>query len=237
MECNASYAYLDKSERSRPGEKWKDIPGFEGYRISNHGRVRSVDRIVPHNRCGTQFVKGRILSQNIKKHYNHFTKDYVYILQTTLMLENIRYDKIVRRLLYGTFKDRNFLATEKKMIVAKDNDGLNNNLSNLIAIDNSEKQKRIIQRGRIRLILAELDHTKFKPTFSLWKPVHRCTIEGKIIETYPCISHAAQKEGFYEKGIIMAAKGQIKTYKGFKWKYASRKILKPIIKTWSTPKV
>lgn len=50
-----------------PGEIWKDIPGFEGsFLASNKGRIRSLDRIVPHKRCETQFVKGQMLKLNIK---------------------------------------------------------------------------------------------------------------------------------------------------------------------------
>lgn len=224
MPNDTVYPYLDKSERSRPGERWKDICGLEGYQVSNHGRVRSVDRYVSHKRIGQQFVKGRILSQNPKKHYNCYTKDSVVILQTTLMQENIRHEIIVRRLVYGTFKDNNILNGDKRMIVAKDGNGLNNKLSNLLAVNNSERMFMVFSRNRMPMVLAELDHTKFKPTFNLWKPVHRCDANGKILETFPCISLASQK-GFLEKGIIEAAKGRIKLYKGYKWRYASRKYL------------
>jgi hypothetical protein len=191
---NSVYPYMDKFERSRPGERWEDISGFEGYQVSNHGRVRSVDRYVSHKRTGKQFVKGRILSQNPKKHYNRYTNDFVVILQTTLMQENIRHDVIVRRLVYGTFKDNNIILNgDKRMTVAKDGDGLNNKLSNLLSVSNSERMLMVFSRNRMPVVLAELDHTKFKPTFSLWKPVHRCDANGKILETFPCISHASQK--------------------------------------------
>lgn len=226
------YSYLDKAERNRPGERWKDIPEFEGYRVSNHGRIRSLDRYVSHKRTGQQFIKGRILSQNAKKHYNRFKKDFVVILQTTLMIENVRYDVLVRRLVYGTFKDKRILKGDKRMIVTKDGDGFNNNLSNLTALNNSERMQLVASRNRMPKVLAELDHTKFKPTFNLWKPVHRCNKRGKILETFPCIAHASKK-GFLEKGITEAAKGRIKFYKGYKWRYASRKVLKPYEKSWA----
>ena len=223
--------YLDKSERNRPGERWKDIPGFEGYQVSTEGRVRSLDRYVPHRRTGRQFVKGRILSQNVKRHYNRFTKDFTVILQTTLMLENIRHDVIVRRLVYGAFKDKAIISGDNRMIVSKDGDGLNCKLSNLVAVNNSKRMQMVIARNRMPIVLAEMDHTKFKPTFNLWKPVHRCDAKVKILETFPCIAHATQK-GFLEKGITDAAKGRTKFYKGYKWKYASRDVLMPYMKEW-----
>lgn len=47
-----------------PIEEWRDIPGYEGlYQVSDHGRVRSLDRIVPHKNHGEMKVKGRVLAQ------------------------------------------------------------------------------------------------------------------------------------------------------------------------------
>lgn len=43
-------------------EVWKDIHGFEGkYQVSSIGRVKSVDRILPHKTHGTWHIKERIL--------------------------------------------------------------------------------------------------------------------------------------------------------------------------------
>ena len=43
-------------------EIWKDIEGWEGlYQVSNGGRVRSLDRIIPRSCKGDKFVKGRLL--------------------------------------------------------------------------------------------------------------------------------------------------------------------------------
>jgi len=44
-------------------EQWRDIEGYEGlYQVSDLGRVRSLDRVVPHARFGTMRLKGRIVS-------------------------------------------------------------------------------------------------------------------------------------------------------------------------------
>jgi hypothetical protein len=48
-------------------EIWKPIPGYEGlYEVSNHGRVQSLERRVPHGRNGSQRIRGRIL--RLQKH-------------------------------------------------------------------------------------------------------------------------------------------------------------------------
>ena len=45
-----------------PGEVWRDIEGFEGhYKVSNLGRVKSCDRVLPHQTHGTWHIKERIL--------------------------------------------------------------------------------------------------------------------------------------------------------------------------------
>lgn len=46
----------------QPTETWLPIVNWEGfYEVSDQGRVRSLDRIVPHARWGTSTVRGRIL--------------------------------------------------------------------------------------------------------------------------------------------------------------------------------
>jgi len=53
-------------------EIWKDIDGYEGYyQVSNMGRVRSVDRVVEHNKGGYCQLKGRLLKlYTTKKGYD-----------------------------------------------------------------------------------------------------------------------------------------------------------------------
>ena len=43
-------------------ERWRNVVGYEGlYQVSDLGRVRSIERVVPHKRYGTMKQKGRIL--------------------------------------------------------------------------------------------------------------------------------------------------------------------------------
>lgn len=225
-----SKIYLDVATKMLKGERWRDVPGYEGsYMVSNLGRVKSVSRVVLHKRCGTQFVAGRVLRQHVKKHCNHFTKDYVIILQVTLTAENEPHDFVVRRLVYAAFRDVSLLGQPKRMIVAKDGDGFNNRLSNLLEVNNRETQKMVIAKGRMFQTLSHLDHRTFKPTYALWIPVHKCDLDGNILQTYPSIAMAARSERLYEKGITNTAKGKQDSYKGFTWKYADRKSLQRFI--------
>lgn len=148
------------------------------------------------------------------------------------MLENVRYEFSVRRLVYAAFKKKEFRLDSDRMIVAVDGNGYNNTLTNLQMVDNSERMKMISRRKRMPKRGKVAPGTLIKPTFALWKPVHQCDLKGCILATFPCIAYAAKENGFYEKGIIDAAKGNTKIYKGFKWKYASRKVLKPLQRSW-----
>jgi hypothetical protein len=51
-------------------ELWRPIPGYEGaYEVSDHGRVRSLDREVYAGRGRTRKSVGRVLSAHFGDHY------------------------------------------------------------------------------------------------------------------------------------------------------------------------
>ena len=53
-------------------EQWRDVVGYSGYyEVSNLGRVRSVDRIIPYVNGTPRKLKGRILQSNPTGRYGH----------------------------------------------------------------------------------------------------------------------------------------------------------------------
>lgn len=55
-------------------ETWRPIPGYEGlYEASDHGRVRSLDRRVPHARAGTILCRGKVLAPAMHRGRPHLT--------------------------------------------------------------------------------------------------------------------------------------------------------------------
>ena len=48
-------------------EIWKDIKDFEGYQISNYGRVRTYNKVTSNQRYQERHWKNRILKQKVSK--------------------------------------------------------------------------------------------------------------------------------------------------------------------------
>ena len=73
-------------------ELWKDVPGWEGrYQVSNHGRVRSVDRVIQRNNGTTQRLKGKLLRPGLTRGYPHINlyrndKWHPYYVHTLVLL-------------------------------------------------------------------------------------------------------------------------------------------------------
>jgi len=53
-------------------EKWLPVNGYEGYyEVSDQGRVRSLDRVIPHLRYGRVRRAGKLLAPAVKSKYGH----------------------------------------------------------------------------------------------------------------------------------------------------------------------
>jgi hypothetical protein len=218
------YPYQNRSVAKIRGEKWKDIPGFEGiYQASNYGRVRSLDRTVQHSRLGEQYVQGRILSQSIARNRNIKTGEPMIDLRVSLSMDGQQYYYNVRRLIYFTFVNRRInFQKDGLYVINKNGDGFNNRVSNLRQATKSEKQQRVFARHRQDSYLKTADRSKWPKTYGGYanrRAIKQYTMKGKLLRRFESIREAARKTGFDEKGIIGAAKGEYKQWKGYKWKY------------------
>jgi len=211
------------------GEIWKFIPGFEGYYMaSNLGRVRSVDRTIPHTRLYSQFVEGRILSQSIAKNRNLRTGEPMIDLRVSLNVEGTQYYFNTRRIIYQTFKNKKLdYVRDGLYIINKDGNGYNNRVSNLKAVTKSEKSKRVFKRERQTTdYLRTADRTKWPKTYGGYarsKPIKQYTLNGKLVAYFESVNEVQRKTGCDPKGISAAAKGLYAQWRGYKWKFASKK--------------
>lgn len=76
-------------------ERWLPVVGYEKcYEVSDHGRVRSLDRVVKHARYGVQRRAGKVLKQNRDTNGHH---------QVGLYRDGIRISVFVHRLVATAF--------------------------------------------------------------------------------------------------------------------------------------
>jgi hypothetical protein len=206
------------------GEKWKDIFGFEGYyKVSNYGRIKSLDREIPHPRLHKQFVRGRILSQSIARNKNILTGEASIDLRVTLARDNAQYYFNTRRLVYRAFIKEIDYEKDGLYVINKNGDGFDCGARNLQLITKSEKQNRAIARGRIDFsILKTIDRSTWKKNYSRRKPIKQYDLKGELIREYKSIREASEKTGFGEKEIISVAKGKYSQWRGFRWRYAKK---------------
>jgi beta-lactam-binding protein with PASTA domain len=217
-------SYQIKSLTDLTGETWKDIPGFEGsYQASTLGRIKSLDRTIPHPRLYQQFVKGQILSQSISRNRNIKTGEPMIDLRVTLGIENVQYYFNTRRLIYKTFIDPHLdYKNDGMYVINADNDGYNNKPENLRLVTKSEKQLRAVKRGRVSSFLKDADRSNWRKNHTSSKPVEQYDQAGQLIQTYPSVKEASRQLNLADKAIIQVAKGIYKQWNGFVWKYANK---------------
>jgi len=117
-------------------EEWRDVVGYEGmYEVSNHGRVKSLDRVITDTRGMKRRLKGRIMLGGI-------TLGYPTV--------NIREgnNKMVHCLVAESFIGPRPVREGVKYVVDHiDENKLNNHISNLRYITCRENVSRS-QRGK-----------------------------------------------------------------------------------------
>ena len=96
-------------------EEWRAVVGFEGYQVSDHGRVKSLDRCIEYPDGRRQFLKGKMLKPWVD------TKGYINV-----NFPNRKHYRIHRLVAEA------FLGGTKDMVIDHaDGDKKNNCLSNL----------------------------------------------------------------------------------------------------------
>lgn len=227
MFCSMStiLAYQKLSDNDIEGELWKDVVGYEGfYEVSNMGRVRSLDRIIPHPRIHSQHVKGRILKQKAVIDYNRLLGDEMVSLQVAFTRSGKTSHHNVRRVVYHAFVGDIDFSSDGLYVINKDGDGYNNHVSNLILVTKATKQQRSIQSGRQRFdYMKTIDRSNWKKNYSRRKAIEQYTQDDKLVKVYKSIQEAHELTGYDTKGLSNAAKGHRDGKMcGYKWRFAGQ---------------
>lgn len=136
QELTDLYARAGASDKDR--EQWRPIPGWEElYSVSDHGRIRSEDRVVVTSHGVTRRVSGRILVGSRHPH------GYVQVrLQSEDRQEWVRMHRVVALVFIG--------EPTGPMVLHRDDDPGNNHVSNLAYGDASENALDKVRNGHFR---------------------------------------------------------------------------------------
>lgn len=119
-------------------EIWKDIPNYEGYQVSNKGRVRTHNKTTYTKRHGLRHWKDRIL------HYKGNTYETGY--RVDLWKNGKPHTMLVARLVAFTFYDED-INNHKLTVDHIDGNRFNNNLENLELVSLAENIRRAFKTG------------------------------------------------------------------------------------------
>jgi hypothetical protein len=201
--------YENLSLISLPKERWKEIPGFEGYyKISNYGRVRTVPHETVNNVHGGVYTrKERLLKAHVIKKVNKTLKEETYGLNITLSKDGIRYNFQIARLVYYLFKEKFDLSNKLIFITTRDNDGRNVHISNLVKMNMTAIKLASYKDGRA------ISHLK-----KLSKPVTQFDQDGIPLRSYPSMYEAGKALGTRGPSVAEVINGPGNMYKGYFWK-------------------
>ena len=179
-------------------EIWKDVAGYEClYQVSDQGRVKSLERKVPHCSGGERIQKERILKPVVRG------DGY---LKVDLCAGGKRKMFAVHRLVCQAFHEN---LDNKPQVNHLNEDKKDNRACNLEWCTCKENNNHGTRN--VRMAKAQS------------KQVGQFTREGKLIKIWPSLSEVKRQLGFSQSHISEAARGKLKKAYGFIWKYVERK--------------
>lgn len=189
-------------------EKWKTVKGYSMYKVSDKGRVKSIDRYRPwkhHGRNGAMKIKGKMLKA---------VNTSVGYLQVGLSKNGKSKSVHIHRLVAATFLPKPKNATQ---VNHKDGNKKNNNLQNLEWCNSSENGLHSY-RALGNKAWHKGKQGKNTPTS---KPILQKTLNGKVVKRWDCGLDAVRDGGFESSCISRCASGKQKNHKGYRWEYDS----------------
>lgn len=192
-------------------EIYKDIEGYEGYQVSNYGRVKSLDRYVYDKIGRKQHIKEKIIKAG--KHKSGH-------LHVCLFKDNKRYLIYVHRLVA-----QHFLPNPDNLLCVnhKDENPLNNHVDNLEWCTYEYNNNYGTRNNRIGA------SKKGKRRIDLEKPINQYDLDGNFIRRWKSAKEAERTLGFKACSIGCCCRGgfyrkekwiNVKQSYGYIWKYA-----------------
>lgn len=181
-----------------PNEEWRDVVGFEGlYRVSNKGRVKSLERLVfDSNKWSNGYTKKEQLLKDRDNGRGYRVLE--------LYKEGKRSFCKVHRLVAIAFIPN---PENKPEVNHEDSDKTNNWDTNLTWVTPSENSCHAYKNDN-------------KPRPNLNKRVAQLDKDGNIIAEFESAKAGALAVGGYRSDdVARVTRGERKSFKGFGWKY------------------
>lgn len=182
---------------------WIPIKNFEGlYSINEKGEVLSHSRKVTLYNGGWYTTNERILKPYLTK------KGYAAV-----DLGSARF--VVHRLVAQAFLPN---PENKPQVNHIDGDKINNHVSNLEWVTNQENVQHAHDIGLIQMTEKKLQRLRDQNE-KLKKKVAQYTLNGELINIYESVRYVHNNTDYKQSSVSKACRGDLKTYKGFIWKY------------------
>lgn len=220
------YPYEDRSLDNRKGEKWKDIPGLEGFfMISNYGRIKRLQYELQDN-IGRIYQKpSMICKPTLATAPNHYMGDHTFLLRAALTLDHRVHQFSIPRMVYFCFKERFAWENSGLLVICMDGNAKNIHPDNLQLVSMSERTLLIIKRQRHENILLRPKIRQIA-TDAMRKKVGRqisCyDLKGNKIKTYPSVPVAAKDVNKTAGTIFGAVSGRKVSCAGMLWQYGNK---------------
>ncbi|CAG5012991.1 hypothetical protein DYBT9275_05309 [Dyadobacter sp. CECT 9275] len=217
-------AHRDKSLSDRSGEKWLPVPGLEPYFcISNHGRVKRLQRLSRDSNGSLQVLKEMILFPAIARNYNKYTGDYRFALQQEAMVDGVDHSFQPHRMVYYCFKEQ-FDLSDPDIIIKVLGDGLDIRPENLVKLNRREAANILYDTGRLPSPFHDdkyiLTSSKQDEDINPLRKLSSYNSEGELVKLYADILEATSDSGVPIKSIRRAARWLVCVTKGLYWRYS-----------------
>ena len=194
----------NQSLENLPDEEWKFIDGFENYAISNYGRVKSLERMVPLPFVGEQKILDRIIKPQFFRYFNKHLKSHFYNVRCNISLDGKVYGKSPARLVYYHFVEKFDMDDLSLRISFKDENRFNIHFSNLEKITAIALSNKVFDAGRGK-------------RGNYRQAVSQYTVNGSFIASYTDIYEASKTLGVHHTHIIAVINKKRTTAGSFRW--------------------
>ncbi len=198
-------------------QKWKDVPDFEGiYRCGTLGILKSLASKKQNNNKYYETVirKERILGK---------VTDKTRYIKCTLYNNGVGVNSYIHVIVAKTFLG--YIRDERKLVVNhKDENKLNNRVSNLEICTQSFNVKSRFESGRVIHNKGIKEKKEPKAKLKKFKIIYQYDLENNLIAEYSGSGDASRKTGIHSASIRNVIQGKHNVLHGFK--FTRTKILK-----------